>query len=613
MANIYGCASKKGFFWSVACLIFFLLNPYVLSNSSANIFEEINSPILKKAWEHLKENNPYEAIDVLSDYKPDKESLPMYYFLYGKALRMTKKLPIAIEKLTLSYIYSKGPLKESALFERANVYFERGYYYESMMNFRIFIKEFPNSDYIKQAYKGLARSLSKIGMHRDALKYFEFAGDDLDVLVEKANTLYRIGMIREAYEIYKIVLAKDSEFIKRYDDGLYCLGDTLRLMNNYAEAKRYLALIKDNNFKYNASISLGLIALNESNFDSAMKFFNQALFSRDRKIKKESLFYLSDVNIRLKKIDKAISNLEEIRLKYPYGKDYFESLLRLSELYSQKEDFKKSLAILKEIIFSPSSLKKEAIDNLSRIMVSMVEKDKSLFYESWKSVGRWLFDISKENALFKIAETLQGNDEMSALDIHLWLSKNGSDNIKTKSLIYLANFYLDIGEIKKTEEYLEALKKMKVSGDDLKRVESKIYYVKKDYGSSVDILLSLSNPDEKDIKMIGRLIKYAKDFKRVLQVYEKTIKSINADETVYIHLADLFYENNRMNDALNYYRLAVSINPSNEWAIYRISTIAQNNETKEFLKKINKDPVLANLSNIKIKEFDLDKKIKEIF
>jgi tetratricopeptide (TPR) repeat protein len=605
--------SKQKIYLAVISYIFFLSNLFIPSNTSADNFTNINSPILKKALGSLEENKPYEAIETLSYYKPDKDSLSLYYFIYGKALRMAKKLSIAIEKLTLSYIYSTGDLKELALLERANAYFDRAYYYESMMNYKIFIKEFPDSKNIIKAYKGLAHSLSKIGMHRDALKYYNLAGDDLDILVGKANTLYWIGMIKEAYDIYMTLIRRDGEYIKRFDDGLYCLGDTLRLMNNFSDAKRYLSLIKDNDFKYRASISLGLIALSESNLDSALKFFNQALFSSDRKIKREALFLSADVNIKLGKIDKAIENLEEVRLKYPYGKDYYESLLRLSELYRQKHNFKQSVALLKEILFSPSLIKKEAIDHLSQTMVLIAEKDKTFFYASWNSLGRWLFDTFNETALLKIAETLQGNNERSALDLYLWLSKNGSEKIKTRSLLYLANFYFDIREIKKTEEYLDELKKMKITGDELKRIESKISYVKKDYGTSIDILLSLSNPNEEDVKMIGRLIKHSKNFKKSLQIYEKLIKLINPDEDIYINLADYYYENNRINDALNYYRHALSLNPLNEWAIYRISTLQQNDEMKESLKKIKKDPFLASFANIKIKEYDLDKKLERIF
>jgi tetratricopeptide (TPR) repeat protein len=569
------------------------------------------SPI-EMALRLLDEKKPYEALDIITNYEPDVASLNYYYFAYGKALRMVKKLPLAVEKLTLAYIYSKGDLREASLFERAKAYFDMGFYYESMINFFRFIREFPNSKDIKMAYKNLADSLFNVGLYRDALKYYELSGDDIDVAVKKANTLQVLGMIKEAYEMYRNVINKDSEYVKRFDESLYYLGENLRAMNNFSEAKRYLSMIQDNNFKYKAALSLGLIALSESNLDGASKYLNLALFSKDRKVKRKALLYLSDLNLRLKKTDKAIENLEEIRYKYPYGEEYYEALFKLSGLYRQRDDFRKSLSLLKEIIFSKSSLKREAIDGISETMASMISKNMNLFNEAWKSVGKWLFDTTKEQNLLMIADALQKNSDMSALEIYLWLSKNGSESIRFKSFIALSSFYVDIGEVNKAEEYMKKIKDMRYSGDDVKRIESKILFAKGIYDSSLEKLLLVSNPDEKDLEMLSRLFTHTKDIKKALKIYEAVLKNVKDNVNIYLNLADLYYEANRIEDALNYYRRVIALEPSNEWAIYRISLL-ENSDDKNLLKRIRKDRLLADVSNLRLREMDLNKKIKEIF
>lgn len=570
------------------------------------------SPI-EMASKLLDEKKPYEAINVITNYEPDATSLHQYYFIYGKALRMVKKLPLAVEKLTLAYIYSKGDLRESSLFERAGAYFDMGYYYESMINFSRFLKEFPNSKNIKEAYKGLADSLFNIGLYKDALRYYEISGDDIAVIVKKANTLQMLGMVKEANDAYRDVLGKDKEYVKRFDDTLYYLGENFRAMNNFSEAKRYLSLIQDNNFKYKAALGLGLIALSESNLDGASKYLNLALFSKDRRVKRKALLYLSDLNIRLKKIDKAIENLEEIRSRYPYGEEYYEALLKLSSLYRQRDDFKKSLSLLKEIIFSRSSLKREAIDGISETMVSMINKDITLFHEAWKSVGKWLLDTTKEQNLLMIADALKKSSDMSALEIYLWLSKNGSESAKSKSFIALANFYIDIGEVNKAEECIKAVKDRKLAGDDIKRIESRILFAKGLYNASLEQLLMISNPEERDLEMLGRLFTYTKDIKKALKIYEAVVKNIKDNVNIYLNIADLYYEVNKGDEALNFYRRVLSLEPSNEWALYRISLLEKSNNDKDLLKKIKKDRLLADISNLKMRQIDLNKKIREIF
>lgn len=596
----------------VVCL--FLSPAIVFSLSFADSLDNAKLSTIEMASKLLNEKKPHEAINIIKNYKPDATSLHQYYFIYGKALKMVKKLPLAVEKLTLAYIYSKGDLREASLFERAEAYFDMGYYYESMIYFSRFLKEFPNSEYIKEAYKGLADSLFNVGLYRDALKYYEkISGDDIAVIVKKANTLQMLGMVKEANDFYRNVLTRDSEYVKRFDDTLYCLGENFMAMNNYSEAKRYFSLIQDNNFKYKASLALGLIALNESNFDSSSKYLNLALFSKDRKVKRRALLYLSDLNIRLKKIDKAIENLEEIRYKYPYGEEYYEAMLKLSGLYRQKDDFKKSLSLLKEIIFSRSSLKREAIDSISEMMVSMINKDIALFHEAWKSVGKWLLDTTIEQNLLTIADVLKKSSDMSALEIYFWLSNNGSELAKSKSFIALANFYINIGEVNKAEEYIKKVKEKEIKGDEIRRIESNILFAKGLYNASLEQLLLISNPEEKDLEMLGRLFAYIKDIKKVLKIYEAAVKNVKDNVNIYLNLADLYYEVNKVDEALSYYRHALSLEPSNEWALYRIFLLEKSDKEKDLLKKIKKDRLLADISNLKMREIDLNKKIREIF
>ena len=59
------------------------------------------------------------------------------------------------------------------------------------------------------------------------------------------------------------------------------------------DAKRFLKAIKSGPFRDSASISLGLIAMEEADIETAMKYFESAVVSKDRELRAEALFNLS--------------------------------------------------------------------------------------------------------------------------------------------------------------------------------------------------------------------------------------------------------------------------------------------------------------------------------
>lgn len=607
IANSF-CMNK----WKVLLILLALIMPV---NSSAESIDDIIKPqsqLLKKAWNLIKEQRSQEAIDIISEYQADDSSLPYYYFIYGKALREIKKTYMAVKHLRLAYIYSTGDLRALSLLERANTYLDMEFFYEARSDYRRFMKEFSDSKYIQQAHLGLAKSLSAIGLLKEALTHYKSAGNTPDAILGKANTLQRLGMLKEANDVYMSVMQKNSEVIKKDNESLYYLGENLRLMNKYLEAKRYLFLVQDSQFKDKASISLAMIATNESRMEEAIKYLNLALLSKDRKIKRQALLNLADIHLKLGKMNEAIGNLENIRYNYPYGSEYDEAILRLSKLYRQKGQFSRAGSLLREIVFNVSSFRREALDELEGIILDVIERDKSLFIGLWQSVGKWMFDNSREQTLLKVAEALE-NKNILSFEIYSWLSRHGSKDIKIQSITAMFNFYADIGDANKAEEYIKMLKGMKTSGDDIRRMESRMLFLKGDTGSSAELLLSIRNLNSEDLVLLGKTLTAAKDIRKATAVYERALQEMGGDSWAYIRLADILYEQDRTAEALNYYKLAMDKDPSNEWVLYRISAIGNEENEDNNLGKIKNDLVLMRLANIKLKERDINRKIMEIF
>lgn len=600
---------------SMARLLIFMVIFIILpAASGAESFEElIKAPPLKKAWESLKTNRPSEGIKILSEYQPDTESLAPYHFIYARAMGATQKSLQAIEHLRWAYLYSpKGEMKELSLLERAEAYLKMKYFYEARSDHLVFIKNFPDSKYLGRAHIGLAKSLAGIGLLRDAVKHYEKAGNISEAIFSKANALQGLGRVKEANEAYTSAVFRDSSYVQRSEETLYYFGENLRLMGRLSDARKYLSSVKDASFKDKAEISLGLIAAEESKTDEALKHFRSALLSRDRQVKRRALFNLAEAQTKAGRVDEAKVNLEEIRYKYPYSREYDEVILRLSKLYSKEGKFSGAVSLLKELVFRPSPLR-EALDEFEAIILDVKGKDTAQFLDLWKSVGPWLLDSSREQFLLKIAEALK-NTGRPFLEISVWLSKYGSEAAKTKSLAALASFYAEMGNTNTANEYLRRIKIMKGSGDEILRAEAKIFYAGKDFRSASERLLSIKKIEQGDLNLLGDTLTSAKDVKKAITLYEKAIKETGGNSDVYIRLADILYELGKKTDALNYYRLALNKGPANEWALYRIGTLSDGDEVEEMFKKVGKgNSVLSNLASARLMELNITRKVLETF
>ncbi len=254
-------------------IIAFILITILATPSSSGIIEEqIKSEPLKKMWNLSNSYKPFRALRELSIYKPDIKSLAIYHFIYGKAYEEIKNYLGAIEHFSLAFVYAANDdLKEVSLLKRADLYVKLGFTYEARANYLIFIENFPSSRYTTKAHLGLAKSLTKINLFREAIEHYKKAGKKPEALFGMANALQRLGKVKEAATAYAEAMLVDYTYPERSPETYYLLGENMRMAGKNADAKYYLTIAaKDSAFKDSASISLGLIAMEESNIEDGI-------------------------------------------------------------------------------------------------------------------------------------------------------------------------------------------------------------------------------------------------------------------------------------------------------------------------------------------------------
>jgi len=602
-------------FMNVFCLCLLLLAVwYPFSAVAADIADQqVTSPPLIKALDYLKANKFSDTLKILNEINPDNATLAQYYFVFGKLDNAMQKPLEAVEHFRKAYLYApRGDMKEIALIERAETYLRMRYFYEAKSVYVVFLKEFPQSRFFVRVYPGLARSFAETGSLREAITYYEKAGNSPDVLAGKASTLHRLGLYREAERAYASLIETNEAYIKTSDESLYYLGENLRQMGKLSEASKYLSEVKHPSFKIRADLSLGVIAMQQERAEDATKSLNDVLASGDREIKRQALLALADVELKQGRTEEAKKRLEDLKRRHPYGKTYDEALLRLARLYYQGGNTEKAVPLLSELALK-SSFKKEALAEFEGMLVQARSRDKEQFVRIWKTAGPLLLDTSREKFLLDVADEFR-NAGASFLDIALYLAKHGTEGARMKSLAILAGYYAEKGDAAKAGEHLKKLKTLKGSGEEIIRLEARLAYLKKEYRVAAEKFLQLKKLQPGDVKALGDTVAIQPDLTKALVRYEKAVKETGGDAAAYVKLADIMYGAGKTGIALGYYRMALAEEPNHDWVLYRIGSLIEGPEAEEMLRKVSRqDPTIARLTEVRLRELALEKKGTDTF
>lgn len=587
-------------------------------------YDEINfiPEKYKAMWSLLEGGNFYAVLKELPVYKPDNaESLAAFYYIFAKANIMAKQYLDAVKHLRLAYIYATADaLKEQALFERGDIYIKLGFLYEARADYLIFIRDFPSSRYIEKAHFGLAESLSGIGSFSEAIEHYKQAGKQTEVLFGMANTLQKIDRVEEAKKAYDEALAVDKTYPKSSPETYFLIGENMRMSGDMENAKKQLSLIESGSFKDNASISMGLIAMEESNTHEAVRQFKSAALSKDQKVKVQALFNLSLAYLKEGKFKEATASLEEIRHNHIDSNMYKDTLLVLSKIFKKGGRVKEAVSLLKELVYGKQP-PADAFSTLEEIVLETSEKsaqDDLTLVKLWNEVGQWLVDETREEFLLKVAKRLR-HEGKPFIDLCSWLVENGSQHARGKAAADLADYYNGIGNAEMSRDYINIAKDSKEAGDAVLRVEAKVLRMEGNQTAALKQIMMVKEIEKSDLDLLSNIISDIndpglKEVQKAIAFYEKILNESDRDTESYINLADILYANNDRSKALKYYRIANKKSPDNEWVMYRVGRDTGMPEAEDILSRLQKgDNLFGRLAKSKLTEMALLNKVKEVY
>jgi tetratricopeptide (TPR) repeat protein len=576
----------------------------------------------KAMWTLLEAGHFYAVLKELPLHKPeDAESLAAFYYIYARANIIAKEYLDAVKYLRLAYIYgTDNSLKEFALIKRAEVYTKLGFFHEARADYLVFIRDFPSSEFIEMAHHGLAENLYKIGLFREALKHYKKGGTEPAVLFGMANALQKLEKVEDAKKTYAEAILKEKTYPENSPETYYLMGENMRMSGDMARAKQHMSIIDSGPFRDNATISLGLIAMEESDMKRAVKQFKTAARSRDQKVSVQALFNLSLAYIKEGKFKEAVSSLEEIRHNHIDSYMYKDALLVLSKLYKKEGRIKESVSLLKELVYGKQP-PGEAFGELEEIALEAGDtskEDELTLRQLWNEVGQWLVDERREEFLVKVTKRLRYEGK-PFIDLCSWLVDNASERVRGRAAIDLADYYIGIGNVNMSQKYLDIAKESKESGDQGLRVESKIFRANGKHQAALKNIMMIKETDESDLARLSNIISdlntpESKDVKEAIAFYEGVLNKSEWDADSYINLADILYSNREHARALTYYRIALQKGPENKWAMYRVGQGTGIGESKNMFSRLQKeDNLIGRLAKTKLMEMALQHRVEEVY
>ncbi len=596
----------------------------VIAGSKKNKIDDSFVPEKYKGlWGLLQAGNFYTVLKELPNFEPkDVKSLAAYHYMYGDAYRTAQQNMDAIKHLRLAYLYAVDEkLKERALFERAELYKKTRLHYEARANYLVFIKTYSSSSRLARAHLGLAETLSQMELFKEAVTHYKKAGNAPEILFSKANTLQRIGKVSEARRAYADALAVDSKYPSRSAETYFFIGENMRMLGELNEAKKHLRSLSYGPYRDNSRLSLGHIALEQNETAEAITNFKVATKSDDRNVKIEGLFHISRAFMKDDRLEEAVESLETIRNNYINSSLYKDTLLDLAVLYRKAGQLKKSVSLLKELVYGKKP-PKEAFNELESIILDAGKNvkegspDNIAFITLWREVGQWLIDERRADFLIQVSEKLRSEGQ-SFLTLSTWLVENAPKKVRTRAAIDLADYFIGIGNVEETRKYMDIAKRADSKSDALLRVEAKVLYSDGEYRRALGKLMSIGKFEARDLDQVGNLITKlgtASERLEAVAFYETILNSNDWAADSYNRMGDILLTNDEKSKALKYYKIALKKSPEDEWAAYRVGNDGEAQESKKMFDQLKtSDSMLGRLARTKIMEIDLLNKVKEVY
>lgn len=517
-------------------------------------------------------NNAINEFKTFEKYNPNDKNT--YFWLAKTYLKTPKQEALAQKNLKKFYeLYSQEKNTEKISYEPINnqqiedyfdmaiMYFEEGNFFEANYYADMILKINPKSS---SAYFIKAK-LAQLEKKEDIAKTF------LNKAIALNNDILRTNLAK-SLNIYSLPELTKEIYLTFAQEAFFYLD----MSNAIKNAKKYIELDKTNSNVYSLLIEAYLA---QGNIQGAKEvlFEAQKLFSN---------------NLQLKLLDAQIANIENdtekranaLEQAYKINPNNKQVLYELSNLYIQKQDFKKANEISRTLVI---------VDDL------MYEAYFNLIYSSIKIAD---IDFAVSN-IRKLSELNENKSELNYLLSLICQYQGDFKNSKGYLLQALkedenAQYYLDLAKI----EYLEKnyslcekylLEGLKIAKNSTVRNEIEDYLIKSylknnNFKLAQNYLFKKTTLDKNRIiyKYNLYILNKTRDNSRAQKELKQIVKIKPLFEMDYLDLSEIYFDENKPQEAIKLLDKALKKKTNSEFYLQKIKIYSVLNQEENIKNTI---------------------------
>ncbi len=293
-----------------------------------------------------------------SEFK-DSSLRPQAIYLLGSSLYNLGKFPEAIEvfKNIVKTYNQDTELVQKAEYEIADCFYQMGNEKEAMNRFKALRSKYPDSSLTAEIMWWLGEYYYRHNDSDMAQRYFSSLIQDFPKSSLIPDAYYALGSLciendkkqdainnfKKVMELGKSDLAGTAtiavaDIYAREGQADLALNTYKEVINNYS------------NLAHLVYPKIGDIYRNSANYNEAMEYYQKSLEVVPIKEMSDIQFKIAEIKQAQGKIDEAIEEYLKVTYLYPDNNDLLvKSLLRVADIYEDKQDFKEALNIYKRI------------------------------------------------------------------------------------------------------------------------------------------------------------------------------------------------------------------------------------------------------------------------
>lgn len=273
----------------------------------------------------------------------------------------------AVNGIQYSYIAKNEPEKAAAIindfvqkngrqnfadqlfFKKGEIFYGQKHYDKAKASYSEFISLYPNSHLIPDAYYWLGKCCQSLNRQDEAIRYYETVVKSYPSNQLAANAVIETGTIYNSQKKYDKAVAlydqvinhlggssKAAEIIFAKGLSLSAKGDAAGASSAFSEVTQHYA---GTIFADKSKIELGVICVNQKNYDDAISYFKSLSENRNDDLGAKAQFYLGLSLFETKKYTEAIPALVRVGTIFPNFDEWVtRSYIKLGDCYEKMKD-----------------------------------------------------------------------------------------------------------------------------------------------------------------------------------------------------------------------------------------------------------------------------------